>query len=459
MQNLPARDCHGAQKDSDPFLIYMIRHLFILVLACLCVPVVHSEEKGATTQQSIRVEFTPSGSKIYDMNRACAFVVPNPEKEGAALLKIDTTKSAGSLMTCLKTLVGVLKPDTDYIIQARARIVQREEENTSFVIYAVRPFSGGGGVYDIDQTFGACIGRWENILLRFHVPKGVPNAAFQIQTRGKVVALLDDLTIRETKLDSEMVADKPLSPAQLPSVLPKGAEEFPIDLPRTTGGAVVSVADFGASVNSPDNTKAFSDAAAHCAATGASKLVVPKGTYRFTSDEPVRFDHLKDFEFDGGGSTFVFLKGHNNLIEITKSERVLFKDFSIDWDWDKVPLASVVKVELVALGGEYVDLRFVDYVKYPRKDIHVVAMDSMDPALMIPGNEKFFRMFFEFSAGKTPAKVEWQEDNLLRLYAEEKKAVFLENLRPGQLYRMKHFYYEMKALAMIDNSHMTLSGV
>ncbi len=126
--------------------------------------------------------------------------------------------------------------------------------------------------------------------------------------------------------------------------LPRGAAEFSVELPRPANGIVINAADFGLNESITNAATVLNKAIDKCRQTGASKLVVPKGTYKIFEEVAVNFEGLKDFSFDGGGSTFVFKKKKTNNFNFTNCERVKFENFNVDWDWATDPLASLVEV-------------------------------------------------------------------------------------------------------------------
>ena len=214
--------------------------------------------------------------------------------------------------------------------------------------------------------------------------------------------------------------------------------------------------------DNPDNTAALQAAIKHCWEVNASRLVVPKGVYRFTSDQTVLFEGLKDFVFDGNGSKFVFYKKYNNLFQISNCERVEFKDFKVDWDWDVDPLGSVVKVENVNPLDGSVDLLFVDYDKFSRDVIRIRKMEGLDKATMSVGCEGCVDIFFEFVYGTDPHdRTHWLSGNQLRLFATEHDQIekFKNNLTAGMLFRIRHYGYDMHGLVLTDNVHLTLRDI
>ena len=254
------------------------------------------------------------------------------------------------------------------------------------------------------------------------------------------------------------------NPAKGDLKTPTGSESFEVLLPAQKEGETVSVAKFGASPDNPDNTKAFNDAIAYCAKSGAPKLVAPRGVYRFTKEDSVLFDKLSDFEFDGQNSTFVYNHPVHHFMIIQGCQRTLFKNFSVDWDWDNDPLASIVRVEDVEATGAYADLRFVEYSRFPKRDIILLgSLLAVDPVTFSVGCHDGGGLYY----GPYPAspKVEWVSDNVLRLYAGSTphfgmgKDWFLKDVHKGGFYRLQHRLRGDGAINLGGNVNLTLSCV
>lgn len=74
----------------------------------------------------------------------------------------------------------------------------------------------------------------------------------------------------------------------------------------------------------------------------------------------------RDFELDGKGAKFIFLRTEKESFLINDCERLLLRNLSCDWDWAADPLASVVEVMRTDPGT--VDFKFVEYDRFPRRD-------------------------------------------------------------------------------------------
>lgn len=252
-----------------------------------------------------------------------------------------------------------------------------------------------------------------------------------------------------------------VKPNLLP-VTPTGCKEFNVELPRPKTKLSVSVAEFGASQELKDNTEAFNAAIRHCASKNASRLTVPKGIYRFHSQDSVRFNKLTDFEFDGGGSTFLFKRDKvtNSFITVSNCERVLFKNFNIDWgDWEKDPLASIVKVKDVSPSGDWAVVQFINYDDFPKKNLRIVGLSQVDEKTMSAGCENAARTYFTTVPGRNPVpKTQWLSKNTLKIYSDSARNRF--NLyKNGTLHLMRHYGYDMFAFYMISNVNLTLSDI
>ena len=237
-----------------------------------------------------------------------------------------------------------------------------------------------------------------------------------------------------------------------PGPLPTGAKEFSVHPPSNPGGAVVEAAAFGLSADAADNVDALNRALEHCRETGAAKLAVAPGTYRMTADRPVRLERMRDFIFDGGGATFVWHKKREANFQLNGCERVVMRNFKMDWEWEKDPLASLV--EVVDASDSHVDFRFCEYETFPRRDLRIAIVSSYDPATKSVGIEGGFDRGFEFFAGRNRPETEWLSGNVLRVRGRN-----LSPFRRGQLFRMQHYYYDMNGFVMSDNRHLTLEDI
>lgn len=115
---------------------------------------------------------------------------------------------------------------------------------------------------------------------------------------------------------------------------------------------------------------------------------------------------MADFTFDGGGSTFVFYKKYGSNFNVNNCLRVRLTNFNIDWDWDKDPIASIVKIENIGkdADGNFIDIKFVDYDKFPKQNVRFVIMTPYDPVAKAVGVEGGKEYNFGNNDGKNNPK-------------------------------------------------------
>ncbi len=242
--------------------------------------------------------------------------------------------------------------------------------------------------------------------------------------------------------------------------LPTGSEDFQIDIPRPKFNIIVKAEDFGLSMANDNNASALAKAVEHCKKIGAAKLVVKKGVYKCFDDVQILFKDMRDFTFDGGGSTFVFRKNkimpNMHLVDCVRCE---LKNFNMDWDWNSDPLAAIVKIEKcvrLPKGASVIDVRFVEYKNYPlyKKPTRVAHLSPYDIDAKSVGIEGGIEKGFGYRAFDKGPKTEWIAPNLLRIYVS---GWFYPPV--GAYYRLQHFYYDADGFAFWNNTHLTLENI
>ena len=379
--------------------------------------------------------------------------------DGQATLAVDSMNNGATWNQCFKTNPGLFQPGKCYAISFKCRNLELGKDSKTF--FLIRPFNAPDDNSDLSQESCVDIDDAQRFTLRCKIPSGVNDYSFQIHTKNHVRAIIGPVDIAEVEYRPEKILPPDgKAPQNVKLKIPVGSQEFAIDLPKTRASLVLTAESFGVDPKNPDNVGALNKAIEKCRKLGATKLSLAKGVYRFTSDTPVTFKTLKDFEFDGNGSTLVFLKKRSDMIQISGCERVLFHKFNLDWDWEKDPLASVVKVESIGPNGSYADFRFVDYQRFPNPGTRMAYLDMLDPKTMSVSSEGGFGMSLEFHKGGTPTQSEWLSGNLLRIKNQKNYGLgFRLRFKPGQLFRLSHYYYDMNGVAMQDNAHLTIRDV
>lgn len=375
--------------------------------------------------------------------------------DGKTLLIDSRGLSADAVWTWqLRTTPGLLKPGTNYVVRFRCRVIDPLPEERC-LHFLSRPFSYEGPEHDTLRRNIVAAQPEQIQKMAFRTGTAIDDYAFQLHTLRRIQAEISDFSIEEGSGEdfTAVTADAVPYTGDM-GVLPTGAKEFTVERPQPkAGAATVRAADFGFSEDAEDNIAALNKAIKHCQETGAAVLELAPGTYRMTADEEVVFDKMSDFTLDGKGAKLVFLKKRGSNFVLRSCERVVLRDFSFDWDWSVDPLASVV--EVVGVGEKTVDFKFVEYERFPRRDVRVAIVSSFDPETRSVGIEGGFDRGFEFIVGRNPKpETAWLSDNVLRVAASN-NTVF----QPGQLFRMQHYYYDRNGIAMSSNRHLTIEDV
>lgn len=130
---------------------------------------------------------------------------------------------------------------------------------------------------------------------------------------------------------------------------------------------VVPMKDFGLSAESAENAaEKIRRAFAYCKSLDRPVVLrLEKGVYDIVLDqdgpEPswlLEIEDMKDFVFDGGGST-LYMKGLKGLADVRTAKNIGFRNFSIDW---KRPY--ITQAEVVETAADHIDLK-IDSLKYP----------------------------------------------------------------------------------------------
>ena len=218
-----------------------------------------------------------------------------------------------------------------------------------------------------------------------------------------------------------------------------------MERPKNTRGMVVAAADFGFSPESADNTAALNRALAFCREKNAAKLELAPGSYRFTADASIMLDGMRDFELDGKGAKFIFLRTEKESFLINDCERLLLRNLSCDWDWAADPLASAVEVMRTDPGT--VDFKFVEYDRFPRRDVRVSVFSCYDPVSRSIGIENGFDCLH-------PVPETWLADNILRVQVGNSGKYV-----PGSLFVMRHYNYEMHCFSIRHSRRITFEDI
>ncbi len=372
--------------------------------------------------------------------------------------KIDTiSKNIGGWQRIFGTKPGVLENGKNYLVRFKYKTFCPEAEGR-YPQFIVRQEKDGNILQDThvyNESMSA--NGYRSMRIKFTADSTIGDTVFSINSVNGIKMTIKDFVIEEGFGERFLPADQPGEPYKNFGELPTGAKEFDVELPKPETEKVVNAADFGVTEDSPSVLGAINKALEHCKKIGASKLVLPKGTYKITEDGSINIDSFKDFTFDGGGSTLVYHKKRGANMAVSNNLRVKIENLNFDWDWEKDPLASVVEVVNVYNNGNnngYVDFKFVEYEKFPRKDARMALISMYDPKTKSVGIEGSFDRGYEMPAGNKRNKTEWVADNVIRIHQNG-----LSAFKAGQLFRMQHYYYDMNCCVMYNNKHLTLQNI
>lgn len=234
-----------------------------------------------------------------------------------------------------------------------------------------------------------------------------------------------------------------------------GAQPFLVKLPDGSG-EIVDAARFGVSPENPKSYAAIKEALEYCKRNSARKLIIPPGRYYLPPGNPVLLRNMSNFEFDGNGAVFVSTDKGKCKFGIVNCSKIHVKNFTIEWDWEKDPLASLIRV--LRTGFRSVEFEFIDYKEFPKKDVKVAAFVQWDPEKNTIMETPQARDIYVDSQPwvKPVAKTSWLSPNRLRLEVPDNR---LDSLRNGQILRLFHYRYHQCAFYTAHISDCTVENV
>ena len=348
---------------------------------------------------------------------------------------------------------GLLEDDTAYVLEFDY-ILECEPSAENYIIVVVRDMNFKKDDF-ASSSLPAKPGKFMKGRVNFKTLKGAGGYAVMFHMHGKLKGEIKNLTLRQA---DDTTSFRPFSAnaeafdeSKLKKI-PTGAKEFSVDLPTPKNGLVVSAADFGLNENVDNAAAIINKALEHCRKTGASKLVIPRGTYKSFDGTQIIVQDFEDFTIDGQGSTIIINKNLRksgpSTLSIARCKRTLLENLNFDWDWNSNPLASVV--EVVGGNDKYFDIKFLEYEDFPQKDVRIGIFSAYDPKTKSVGIENGKTRAFNMFVGRgKPVETQWIASNILRIKTRNP-------FEAGELYRLQHSYYEYGCVSMLSNTHLTL---
>jgi len=266
---------------------------------------------------------------------------------------------------------------------------------------------------------------------------------------GKAEVLIDNLKI--SRISETPVLNN--TATSLPPQNVSGAIEPQIIEPRNTNKQTISVADFGASPQMEDNSAAFAKAINAAKSTRTAVITVPTGTYKFYnfSWSALLFDGQQDLTFDGQGSTFLFYSSDKEptYITINKCTRCVFKNFSMDWNFDTKPISSIAKITSVNRDSGIIDIELNQTFK---------NRDSKMEMNLLPINNKTLEPGRYNETHLQLENYEWLSDHQIKakLKNHDKNN---PHPAPGDHYAAIHCHWTGQAINVIDCENLTFDKV
>ena len=348
---------------------------------------------------------------------------------------------------------GLLEDDTAYVLEFDY-ILECEPSAENYIIVVVRDMNFKKNDF-ASSSLPTKPGKFMKGRVNFKTLKGAGGYAVMFHMHGKLKGEIKNLTLRQA---DDTTSFRPFSAnaeafdeSKLKKI-PTGAKEFSVDLPTPKNGLVVSAADFGLNENVDNAAAIINKALEHCRKTGASKLVIPRGTYKSFDGTQIIVQDFEDFTIDGQGSTIIINKNLRksgpSTLSIARCKRTLLENLNFDWDWNSNPLASVV--EVVGGNDKYFDIKFLEYEDFPQKDVRIGIFSAYDSKTKSVGIENGKTLAFNMFVGRgKPVETQWIASNILRIKTKNP-------FEAGELYRLQHSYYEYGCVSMLSNTHLTL---
>ena len=425
--------------------------LFCLLLAFVSAPV---SALAADNSQPLVYVWDPASFKPTAATQA----TPVKRPSGDTSLCISTTGKEWN--NYIQIPPGTLKGGRIYTAILKYEVVTPTTHPGTFYMFA--PSKSLGQYCDIWQTWLGDPSAAGVARLTLNL-KPANDWEFSIGCKGPGTQIIDSFRILEGSGLLFLPAEKnPAPAADLPKLpTPTGAGPITIDPPANKSGPVLSATDFGLVADPPTspanpttakaNFTAICRAIDACRQKGASRLVFPKGVYRFASDDAIPFNQLRDLVLDGQGSEFIFTKLHPNVatISVRDCTRCVIQNLRLDWDWSVAPLASLCRVSNISAESLSYDLVFPDLQE---KQIELVKKAPWKQ--FIPMDPDTLRV-------RSAQRLSFTVTKLVSLPGNSLRATFSQPLPlvVGQSYAIRHQYYEMSAFRIGDSSHLLFDDV
>ena len=235
--------------------------------------------------------------------------------------------------------------------------------------------------------------------------------------------------------------DKPMT--YLTSTSPNGVT---VRAPKDENLKVVDASTFGMSTASKDNSDAFMLALAYASQFPNTKLVIPKGVYRFSPSNAMVLKEAKNVVIDGQGSEFIFSSAH--LFYSRKCDTVEWRNLVIDWDWDSYRPANLMKV--INKADSYIDFELPEVKTIDVATIEFSSMNQFDPETLSAGVANGREYF-----NPTVSKVESLGGNKIRVHGLSCQGA----MNVGEIYLTRNFSCKAHCFETANSQNVTYRNI
>jgi len=426
-----------------------------LLIAALCMALAGARGLAAESGQSVVYEWNAASFRPAGGHKAEAVKRAN----GAIAQRITATRNDWNNFIIIPE--GTLKGGRQYTAILKYEIVSPTVFPGTFYMFARSKSLGQHR--DIWQTWLGDA-RTSGVARLSMSLRPADDWMFYVGCKGPGVQIIDSLQIVEGSgfeyLPAAQAAVSAPAGATTQAVA-IGASKITIDPPAAKQERVLTATEFGLVADDPQtsttiavatkNFAAVKRAIDACREQDASRLVFPKGVYRFYSDEAIAISKLSDVVIDGQGSEFIFEKLHPNVaaVSVIDCTRCVIKDLRLDWDWTVTPLASLCRVMSVSDDGLNCELMFPDLSE---KELELVQKAPWKQ--IFPMDEKTFRPLSAVRLSPSVSQFTPLPGGVLRVTFKQPMP-----LVKGDTYCVRHQYYEMSAFRIGDSSHLLFDNV
>ena len=403
--------------------------------------------------------------KSYNQAQFSASPITNPDGSTGACIAV-TPRSAANPYNMIIGTSASLKGGNEYTAAVTFSVVEPTAYPKSFYMFAR---NSEGNEHDLWQTWIGLPGPTRTVTLPLDlktIGTGTWKLFMGISGSGALnihsIVVYGGTTsdgVSATTTVPPVLDAKPVSNLVKRVTEATGYTPFTV-APPAAPVATVSLSDFRFVADTAGapmavavaNAAALQEAINTCKDKGATKLVIPKGTYRIAPASSILIESLKDLTLDGQGSVLVFeqmpKEGPGFLIK--NCAHILVENLNLDWDWNVKPIASLGTVSNLTPDKLQCDFTFPDLNAAQTNLARTTpwrGIFSVDPV-------HFVRNGGVFSPPKEAVITAGSAANVLHVTFP--KPVPLVD---GSTYCIRHLYYEMGGFKVASSSDVTFDAV